>query len=410
MNAEILAVGSELLTASRIDTNSLWLTDQLNAIGVEVTAKSIVGDDRPRLTAMLLQSLERAEIVLITGGLGPTEDDVTRDAVAVAAGKPLVFQQDLCDEIAAFFTRLGRTMTGNNRRQAHLIEGFDSLPNPRGTARGLLGEINGRFVALLPGPPHELKPMFVNHCLPRLKDKFPPQHIAVVHFRVAGLGESALDALIAPVYSTYSNPVTTILAAPGDVQIFLRALCATEAGARELADDLGAKITEILGDRIYSRNGSDLATATGALLRSRKETISVAESCTGGLVGQKLTAAAGSSDYFAGGFLTYSDAMKADLLGVPATVLQAHSAVSEPSARAMAEGARKRTGSTWALSVTGYAGPDGGTQQDPVGTVYLGLAGPQDTEVKRIQVPGDRERVRELAATSAIDLLRRRIQ
>ncbi len=410
MNAEIIAVGSELLTADKIDTNSLWLTGELNALGVEVVSKSIVGDDRARLIAMVAAAVERSELVILTGGLGPTEDDVTRDAVAGALGRGMTFHQNLCDWIAARFASFGRAMAENNKRQAFVIDGFEALDNPNGTAPGLWTNLEaGRAVALLPGPPREMKPMFVSHCVPRLRAMLPPMHIAVQHLRAAGIGESDLDQRIAPVYTKYTNPVTTVLAAPGDIQIYLRSRCSTEAEARKLVEDLGRQIEEILGDHIYSRDGRGLDAVVGDLLRAKGATVSVAESCTGGLLGGRLTSAAGSSDYFAGGFLTYSDAMKRTLLGVPAEVLEEHTAVSEAAAIAMADGARERTGSTYSISVTGFAGPDGGTEEDPVGTVYIGLAGFGATIARRIRLFGDRSRIRQMAATTGLDLLRRRL-
>ncbi|MEZ5400280.1 MAG: competence/damage-inducible protein A [Bryobacteraceae bacterium] len=410
MNAEIVAVGSELLTAGKVDTNSLWLTAELNAIGVEVVSKCVIGDDRGRLTVAIAGSVARSPIVIVTGGLGPTEDDVTRDAVAAALGRTLEFRQEICDWIAARFASFGRAMAENNKRQAYVIGGFEALDNPNGTAPGLWCNLDAsRAVALLPGPPRELKPMFTALCLPRLRAMLPPMHIAVKHYRVTGIGESDLDQMIAPAYTPYTNPVTTVLAAPGDIQVYLRARCDTEAEAQGLVDELGAKVETILGDRIYSNDGRTLETVLGDLLRARAATVSVAESCTGGLLGGRITAVAGSSDYFAGGFLTYSNEMKQSLLGVPAETLARHTAVSTETAEAMAAGARQRTASTFALSITGYAGPDGGTEADPVGTVYIGLASPDGVESRRVRLFGDRQRIRQMAANAALDLLRRRL-
>jgi nicotinamide-nucleotide amidase len=410
MNAEIIAVGSELLTADKIDTNSLWLTSELNALGVELVSKSIVGDDRVRLTAQVAAAVARSELVILTGGLGPTEDDVTREAAAAALGRALAFRQDICDWIAARFASFGRTMAENNKRQAYVIDGFEPLGNPNGTAPGLWGDLGGgRAMVLLPGPPREMKPMYTDHCLPRLRAMLPPMHIAVKRYRVAGIGESDLDQMIAPAYTKYTNPVTTVLAAPGDIQIYLRARCAEEREAHNLVEELGRQVEQILGKRIYSSDGSTLEAVVGELLRRRGATVSVAESCTGGMLGKRLTSVSGSSDYFVGGFLTYSDAMKRSLLGIPAELLEKHSAVSEPAALAMARGARERTGSTYALSVTGYAGPEGGTEADPVGTVYIGLAGGERVEAKRFRLFGDRGRIRQVAATTALDCLRRHL-
>ncbi|MBK5292229.1 MAG: competence/damage-inducible protein A [Acidobacteriia bacterium] len=407
MNAEIIAVGSEMLTPQRVDTNSLWLTDQLNQLGVEVVAKMIVGDDRERLATLFSAALARAEIVILSGGLGPTEDDVTRDAVALALGRTTEFRQELLDAIAERFQRMNRPMAEINRRQAFLIQGFEALANPRGTAPGQWSQLdNGKIVVLLPGPPHELKGMYFDHCQQRIRSILPPQHIATLQFRVAGIGESDLDQLIAPVYTRYSNPVTTVLAKPGDVEIHLRARCPSQEEAHALLAAVGPQIEALLGPRIYSRNGDDLETTVGKLLLQRKATLSVAESCTGGLLAGRITSVPGSSAYFNGGFLTYTNAMKQALLGVDPALIAGHTEVSEAVAIAMAEGARTRTGSTYAVSVTGYAGPDGGTEANPVGTVFIGLSSKEKSKARRYQLFGDRSRVRALAVTTALNKLR----
>jgi len=371
MNAEIIAVGSELLTPDRTDTNSLYLTEQLNTLGVEVRCKSVIGDDRALLAEAVRQALKRAEIVILSGGLGPTEDDVTRDAVADGLGRPLVFSQELLDSLVERFSRLNRKMAENNKRQTFLVEGGVGLPNARGTAAGQWIETDGRIVMLLPGPPHELKAMFTGDCLPRLTKILPPQVIRTRLLRVAGMGESDLDLLISPVYKPYSNPVTTILAGAGDIQIHLRARAGTEAEAEALLNEISPRIEELLGDRIYSRDGSTLEATIGQMLRKRGATVSVAESCTGGMLGERITSVAGSSDYFVGGVLTYTDRLKVNLLGIEAGVLALHTSVSEETAKAMAAGARARTGSTYAISVTGEAGPESATGA-PVGTVIVG--------------------------------------
>jgi nicotinamide-nucleotide amidase len=408
-DAEIIAVGSELLTPDRSDTNSLFITDQLNTLGVEVRRKTIVGDDRALLSDAVRDAVARVGLVVLTGGLGPTEDDVTRDAVALALGRELVFRQDLCDWLEERFRKFNRKMAEINRRQAFLVDGAEPLPNGRGTAPGQWIEHNGCVALLLPGPPGELKAMFTAECLPRLERRLPPQVIRTRLYRVAGMGESDLDQLIAPVYIKYTNPVTTILAGAGDIQIHLRARCATEEEALALLEKVGVPIAEILGDRIYSRNGDALETVIGSMLRARGATLAVAESCTGGMVGQRITSVEGSSDSFVGGFLTYTDAMKTRLLGVDAELIAAHTAVSEEVACAMAEGARARTGATYGLSVTGEAGPESATGA-PVGTVIVGFAGPDGpAEARRVQMPGDRSRVRMLGAQTALDFLRRRI-
>lgn len=407
MNAEIIAVGSELLTPQRIDTNSLYLTSHLNGLGVEVTGKAVVGDDRARLAVAVRGAISRAELVILTGGLGPTEDDVTRDAVAEALGRPLVFRQDLCDVIEQRFRQMDRQMAEINRRQAFVVSGGEALPNGRGTAPGQwVPHAPGKAVILLPGPPRELQPMFESECLSRLRAMLPAQVIRVLQFRVACMPESDLDQLISPVYTRYSNPSVTVLAAIGDIQIHLRARCDTAEEADALLAEVGGQIEELLGDRIYSRNGELLEAVVGQMLRERQATLAVAESCTGGMLGQRITSVAGSSDYFVGGFLAYTAPMKTALLGVSPEVIAAHTVVSNQVALRMAEGARERTSAVYALSVTGEAGPASGSGQEP-GTVFIGLVGPDGAEAKLHRFYGDRNRVRQLATQTALDTLRR---
>lgn len=410
MNAEIIAVGSELLTPQRLDTNSLYLTERLNGLGVEVVAKAVIGDDRARLRDAVRAALARSEIVILTGGLGPTEDDVTREAVAEALGRPLVWRQELADAIEARFRRMGRKMAEINKRQAYIIEGAEALSNDQGTAPGQWIEAGpDRYLMLLPGPPVELKSVFERECLARLERVVPPLAIRTRVFRVAGMPESDLDQLISPVYKRYTNPATTILAAPGDIQIHLRARAETAEQAEALLAELAPQIEALLGDNIYSRNGEPLEAAVGALLVARGATLAVAESCTGGMLAERITSVAGSSRYFVGGLLVYNDEMKEKLLGISPELLAEHTAVSQPVAEAMAARVRQRTGATFGLSVTGYAGPEGGDAERPVGTVYIGLAAPEGTSARPFRFLGDRERVRRLATQSALDLLRRHL-
>ena len=408
-DAEIIAIGSELLTASKIDTNSLYLTDQLNALGVEVRRKMVVGDDRPLLVESIRQALAGAHIVFLTGGLGPTEDDVTREAVAEALGRKLEFRDELLTALAERFKRFHRPMAENNKRQTFAVEGAENLPNPRGTAAGQWLQDNCRTIVLLPGPPNELKAMFLAECLPRLEKLLPPQVIRTRFYRVAGMGESDLDQLIAPIYKPFANPVTTILAGPGDIQIHLRARAENEVEAEALLMQVAPRVESTLGDRIYSSDGAPMESVIGQRLRASHSTLSVAESITGGWIGERLTSVAGSSEYFVGGFLVYTNAMKTQLLGVSAELLAQHTAVSEAVAKAMAEGARARTKSTYALAVTGEAGPESSTAE-PVGTVFIALASEnRDTAVVRYHLIGDRNGVRARAAQWALDQLRRHL-
>ena len=409
MNAEIIAIGSEMLTGDRVDTNSLYLTAELNKLGVEVVTKCVIGDDRERLAAQVRQSIGRSAIVILSGGLGPTEDDVTREAVAEALDSKLVYDTAIADWLAERFAAAKRKMAEVNKRQAFVIQGADVLSNDRGTAPGQWLQESGAVAMLLPGPPHELKSMFQRHCLPRLARIVPKQVIRTLFLRVAGMGESDLDQLIAPVYKKYQNPVTTILAAAGDIQIHLRARCETEVEAEALLAEVGGPIELLLGDRIYSRNGDPLEVVVGELLRAMHATVSVAESATGGMLGERFTSVPGSSAYFVGGFIAYNNAMKTELLGVSPEILKEHGPVSRPAAEAMALGARRRTSSTYALSITGAAGPEAGSEKVPRGTMYVGLADAAGTLVLHRQFLGDRQRIRTFAVQMALDLLRRRI-
>ncbi len=406
--AEIIAIGTELLTPQRVDTNSLIVTEQLNLLGVEVTSKHVIGDERERLAKAIRQAIERSHIVILIGGVGPTEDDVTRDAAAAALGCKLVLSLEQESILIGRFRQLNRPMAKNNLRQAYLLEGAEALPNPHGSAPGQFLSTDRGALALLPGPPRELRPMVVNELIPRLRHVIPPQVIKVKSFRITGIGESDLDTLIAPVYTRYTNPVTTVLSSPGDLFVYFRAHADTEAQADSLLREVSLPVTQLLGDRIYTDDPDEpLEAVIGRLLRKNHATVSTAESCTGGMIASRLTEQGGSSDYFIAGYVTYTDAQKHDVLGVPKELIAKHTSVSESVAAAMAEGARRRSGSTYALSATGYAGPSGGTDFDPVGTVYLGIAAPAGTRVVRVRYGGDRYRTRTLATQGSLDLLRK---
>lgn len=401
MNAEIIAVGSEMLTPEKVDTNSLFLTHELNTLGIEVVAKAIIGDDRLRLTAAISTALATSKMLILTGGLGPTEDDVTRDAAAISLGVGQTLNQEAWRAILDRFQRFGRVPTENNMRQAMILDGAEMLPNANGTAPGQFIVHDGHVLILLPGPPRELKPMMRDQVVPRLKRLIPPLTICTRWYRVSLMPESELDSLIAPIYTKVTNPQTTVLAAAGDIDVHLRARAETQEEAEALLAAIGDPIQALLGDRVYSTNGDPLEVTVGKLLRARGETVAVAESATGGLLGAQFTDVPGSSDYFRGGFLTYSDDLKHRLLGVPAEMLERFSAVSEEVAGAMAEGARIRTGATYAISVTGYA--DG----EFAGTIFVGLSTPKHTHVRALRLTGDRQRVRQMTVVNALDWLRR---
>jgi nicotinamide-nucleotide amidase len=408
--AEIIAIGSELLTPSKIDTNSLLITERLNELGVDLAEKHVVADERERLTNAIRESLDRVEILLLCGGLGPTEDDVTREAAAAALGRELVFSPEQEATLTRRFEQFHRKMAENNRRQTFLIDGAEALPNAHGTAPGQFVKTERGALILLPGPPRELKPMLDEQVIPKLKAMLPPQVIKTRSFRITGMGESDLDTLIAPVYSKYTNPTTTVLSAIGDLSVTLIARSQTAEEADALLQEVGNPIASLLGGCVYSTNGDPLETVIGSLLRERHGFVATAESCTGGMVAARLTEQAGSSDFFLGSFVTYTDEQKQRLLGIPKDLLEQYTAVSEPVAKAMAEAARDKTRADYALSLTGYAGPSGGTDENPVGTVFIGVATPKGTKVHRSRSGSDRTRVRALATQTALDLLRRELQ
>jgi nicotinamide-nucleotide amidase len=409
VNAEIIAVGSEMLTPSRIDTNSLYLTEQLNNLGVEVVVKYVVGDDRERLASTIRLAASHSEIIVLSGGLGPTEDDVTRDALAMAIERRQIFHPDLAEQLEQRFHKMGRRMAENNKRQAFILQGAEILPNDRGTAPGQWVEDTSHVFILLPGPPHELKAMFERQCLARLARIAPKQFIETLIFRVTGMGEADLDQTIAPVYKKYTNPATTVLAHNGDIQVHLRARCNSRAEALALLAEVGGQIEVLLGDRIYSRNGDSLEATVGEMLRKARATIAVAESVTAGGLADRISAVPGASDYFVGGFITYARSAKTEMLGVDPELLQRFGPVSKEVAEAMAQGARRRTNATYALALTGNAGPATDGDQAPVGMVFIGLASPSGVISTHRQFLGDRPRIRAFAAQIALDFLRRNI-
>ena len=407
--AEIIAIGSELLAPDRTDTNSLWLTEKLNRIGIDVKLKTIVGDDDARLEELIKDAVKRSRVVITTGGLGPTEDDITRKVVARALGLRLLLDEKVLNEIRARFQSFGMTMPERNSRQAMVIEGAEILPNPNGTAPGLYLEHEGCSIALFPGPPREMNPMFENHVQVRLEKLAGDLRFARRVLRVAGMGESAVDEKIAPIYTRYQNPQTTILFNSSEIEIHLRAHGRTEADAEALLDDLSLKIEEALGNSVFSFRGETMEEVVGRRLSITGFTVAVAESCTGGLIAQRLTNVPGSSKYFTEGVVTYSNESKTRLLGVDKELIREFGAVSQQVARDMARGVRHRANTDFGLAVTGIAGPDGGTEDKPVGLVYIALADDAHTEHKRLMLPGDRELIRWRASQAALDMLRKRL-
>ncbi len=410
LNAEIIAIGSEMLTPFRVDTNSLWLTERLNAMGVEVRLKTVVGDDEGRLEETIKDALRRSEIVISTGGLGPTEDDITRKIFSRVLQRRLILNDEILAALRERFARRNMPMPEINARQALVMDGAEILANPNGTAPGMLVDEGQCTVVMLPGPPREMKPMFDNFVAPVLKGRVGEVYIVRRKLSIFGLGESRVDELAAPIYTQYQNPVTTILFKDGQIELHLTAQSRDEAEAHRLNDELAGRLEEALGEYVYSREDRTLEQVVGELLTWRGYTLATAESCTGGLLAGRITDVPGSSAYFLEGVVSYSNEAKTDLLGVPRELIEAHGAVSEPVAKAMAEGIRRRAGATFGIGVTGIAGPGGGTEEKPVGLVYLALADDSATQVRKLFFPSDRQFIRTLAVNSALDLVRRRIK
>jgi nicotinamide-nucleotide amidase len=406
MKAEIIAVGSELLTPDRQDTNSLFLTEELNKLGIEVLRKTIVGDNRELLAAAFRDALHRVPVVIASGGLGPTEDDLTRETVADLLGRKLRRNDDIVRAIEARFRSFKREMPEVNLRQAMVPEGAEVLENPRGTAPGLWLEDNSRLIALLPGPPRELKPLFLEQVLPRLRRRVSGVRMIQRELRVTGLGESHVEERIRPVYTRFPDVNTTILAAPGEVQIHLRIWTEGAAQAETTLDEIVRSFELALGDRIFAHSDVPLEEVVAETLTANRATIAVAESCTGGLLAERLTRTPGSSNYFLGGVVCYSNELKTAWADVPPELIQAKGAVSSEVAAALAEGIRRRVGSMLAVGITGIAGPGGGTEEKPVGTVHIALAYPGGVKERIVHLPGDRDMIRLYATQVALDMVR----
>jgi nicotinamide-nucleotide amidase len=407
LRAELLAIGSELLGPLRSDTNTIWMTGRLLEIGVATTARITVADDAPLLQSAFRHALERAEVVIASGGLGPTEDDLTREAAAGALGRPLHRDPEYLETLKARFASFNRVMAPVNEKQADLIEGATLLPNPRGTAPGQMVEANGRVLFLLPGPPGEMKPMFEAQVRPVLQARAGGSALVRRILRIAAMGESDVEQLVAPVYKTYSNPSTTILGGAGQTELHLIATADTKEAADALIEELSAKLRDVLPGRIFSEDGRELPEVVAALLREKRLTLAIAESCTGGLLSARLTEVPGASKFLERAFVTYSNRAKTEEVGVDPALLERVGAVSEEVAAALAAGARRVAGTDLGIGITGIAGPDGGTKEKPVGLVYVAVDGALGTRVRRAQFPGDRERVRAQATQVALEMLRR---
>jgi len=407
MRAEIIAVGTELLTPSRVETNSLFITKKLNEYGLKVMRKFVVGDREEEIVGALVSALKGSEIVIVTGGLGPTHDDITREIVAKALGRRLARDSAILEELRRRYQKIDLEMTDNNMRQAMVPEGAVPIENPNGTAPGLFMKEGKTLLFLLPGPPLEVEPMMsqVMDLIGSYKQISRPLYHRL---RVASETESGIDSAIGSIYKSYPSIETTILSSPGLIELlFFWVGEANEQLAEEQLQELVGRVREKLGDAIFTDQEEDLGEVVGQILRDKGMTVATAESCTGGMLGKMMTDVPGSSDYYLGGVVSYSNDLKVDFLGVNETSLERFGAVSEQVAAQMAEGIRKDTSADLGLSVTGIAGPGGETTEKPVGLVFIGLSSDQETRVKRIQMAGPREAIRIRASRFAMDWLRR---
>jgi nicotinamide-nucleotide amidase len=423
MIAEIIAAGSEMLTPFRQDTNSLYLTERLNELGVSVAFKTIVGDSLEHLTGAARIAISRADVVIFSGGLGPTEDDLTREAVGLALGLKLRRDNDILAGMYKRFAARRMAMPPNNAKQADRLDGAEVLENANGSAPGqYIDTVVGRhrkIVILLPGPPKELKPMYDTQCRPRLAATLPERHMAKRMLRMALIPESQVDARTAPIYKRYTDVETTILAGSGEIQLHFQCVKQSDEEAQARVDELAEKIEAEMGEAVFSSHGESLEEVVLLMLGLRHMTLAAAESCTGGLLAERMTSIPGSSRYFLGGAVVYSDRLKTTFADVPEEMVKTEGPVSGAVARALAEGIRRRTGASVGVGITGIAGPSGGAEgpdeNKPIGLVYIGLsfagAGPDEDETKvtELQLTGDRERIRLWASQHALELLRRNL-
>ncbi len=411
MIAELISAGTELLLGEIVDTNAVYLSKQLARIGVDVYYRHTVGDNLGRLVEVLRLALQRSDVIIITGGLGPTQDDITREAIAEASSRALVRSDQAVTELNAFFAARGRVPTPNNLRQADAPEGADLIPNHCGTAPGIRLEHDQSTIFALPGPPVELQPMFTEAVLPYLIEHLGAAggRLFTRELLLADIGESNAADVLTDLILKQTDPTIAMYASPAQVRIRLATKDVSEQAARQRIAAVEAEIRRLLGDYIFGVDDDTVEKVIGDLLRKRNATLAVAESCTGGLIASRITDVPGSSDYFLGGIVSYANEVKHNILGVPAEVLTTHGAVSEQCAAAMAQGARKVTNADFAVATTGIAGPGGGTPEKPVGLVYVAVADEAGTLVENFNWPGSREQFKRRVSQIALNILRKRI-
>jgi nicotinamide-nucleotide amidase len=408
MKCEIIAVGTELLLGNIVNSNARYLSEKLAELGLDVYYHITVGDNIGRLKEAIETSLKRSDIIITTGGLGPTDDDLTKDGVAEALGLKLIPHRQSIEKIEAYFKDTDRLMPECNRKQGYIPEGAMVLENDNGTAPGIMVEKDGKVIILLPGPPKEMMPMFANQVYSYLKAK-SSFVIRSKTLRVVGIGESSIQEKLQHIFDAQSNPTVAPYAKDGEVHLRITAKCKNEVEANILLNEMEEKITNILNESIYGYDEESLEYVVYKLLKKRNMTLSIAESCTGGMISGRLTNVSGVSSVFMNSIVTYSNEAKMKFINVKEDTLNKHGAVSNETAGEMAIGIMQVSGTDIGLSVTGIAGPEGGTAEKPVGLFYIGVAIGDDVETHRFCYPGSRERMRNIATIKALDILRKKL-
>ncbi|MCG8498826.1 MAG: competence/damage-inducible protein A [Firmicutes bacterium] len=406
MNAEIIAVGTELLLGQIVNTNAQFLSLQLSQLGIDVYFQTVVGDNHNRLKDTFQHALNRSDIVIFTGGLGPTKDDLTKETIAEILALPLELHEESLQRIKGFFKSIHRQMSHNNEKQAYLPKGCTVLQNDYGTAPGCLIEKDGKIVVMLPGPPREMKPMFNNYVFPIIRSETSDIIYSKV-LRIFGIGESSLEEELADIIETQSNPTIAPYAKEGEVTLRITAKCENEEEAQERIQQVEQKIRQRLGITVYGEGEESLEEVVSNLLIQKGVTIAAAESCTGGLLAEKLSRTPGISSCFNRGMITYSNESKVELLGVSQETLNQYGAVSEQTALEMAKGVRERSKVDVGISITGIAGPGGGSTEKPVGLVYVAMATEHKCWCQTLRLAGNRERIRNMTSMRALDMIRR---